>query len=193
MHRCLHQHRVTLVPPSVFRGAVDAVHLPATAETLRPVAWVISTFFQLLLLARPVADLRPSPFPPPPISGSKVAARGTPVSLNVCARPVASRAQSLQVVAANKLSRPSLTYESIQMFKTGPNDSGSSSLQIALLTKRIESLTEHLLINKKDYACQRGLRILLGQRSRLTKYLQKKDYAEYERVMNGLGLRIKSA
>ena len=56
-----------------------------------------------------------------------------------------------------------------------------------------ESLTEHLLINKKDYACQRGLRILLGQRSRLTKYLQKTDYAEYERVMNGLGLRIKSA
>ena len=52
MHRCLHQHRVTLVPPFVFRGAVDAVHLPATAETLRPVAWVISTFFQLLLLAR---------------------------------------------------------------------------------------------------------------------------------------------
>lgn len=143
--------------------------------------------------ARPVADLRPSPFPPPPISGSKVAARGTPVSLNVCACPVASRAQSLQVVAANKLSRPNLTDESIQMFKTGPNDTGSSSLQIALLTKRIESLTEHLLINKKDYACQRGLRILLGQRSRLTKYLQKKDYAEYERVMNGLGLRIKSA
>lgn len=122
-----------------------------------------------------------------------MAARGTPVSLNVCARPVASRAQSLQVVAANKLSRPNLTDESIQMFKTGPNDSGSSSLQIALLTKRIESLTEHLLINKKDYACQRGLRILLGQRSRLTKYLQKTDYAEYERVMNGLGLRIKSA
>ena len=106
---------------------------------------------------------------------------------------MASRAQSLQVVAANKLSRPSLTDESIQMFKTGPNDSGSSSLQIALLTKRIESLTEHLLINKKDYACQRVLRILLGQRSRLTKYLQKTDYAEYERVMNGLGLRIKSA
>ena len=72
-------------------------------------------------------------------------------------------------------------------------DSGSSSLQIALLIKRIESLTEHLLINKKDSACQRGLRILLGQRSRLTKYLQKTDYAEYDRVMNGLGLRIKSA
>ena len=191
MHRCPHQHRVTLVPPSVFRGAVDAVHLPATAETLRPVAWVISTFFPLLLLARSLTF--DPPVSPSSISGSKVAARGTPVSLNVCARPVASRAQSLQVVAANKLSRPSLTDESIQMFKTGPNDSGSSSLQIALLTKRIESLTEHLLINKKDYACQRGLRILLGQRSRLTKYLQKKDYAEYERVMNGLGLRIKSA
>ena len=78
-----------------------------------------------------------------------MAARGTPVSLNVCARPVASRAQSLQVVAANKMTRPNLDDESIQMFKTGPNDTGSSSLQIALLTKRIESLTEHLLVNKK--------------------------------------------
>ena len=70
MHRCLHQHRVTLVPPSVFRGAVDAVHLPATAETLRPVAWVISTFFQLLLLAQSLT-FDPPRFPLLPSQGPR--------------------------------------------------------------------------------------------------------------------------
>jgi small subunit ribosomal protein S15 len=107
------------------------------------------------------------------------------VSLNVAARPVANRAASLQVVAANKMSRPNLAD------MEGPNDTGSSSLQIALLTKRIESLTEHLLVNKKDYACQRGLRMLLGQRNRLSKYLLKKNPAQHAKVYAALGLRTK--
>ena len=178
-----------------FAAPLDAVHLPA--DSRNPTPWRLGFFrrstFSPTPPAEPVADPRSPRVFSPRIAGFKVAARGTPVSLNVCARPVASRAQSLQVVAANKMTRPNLDDESIQMFKTGPNDTGSSSLQIALLTKRIESLTEHLLVNKKDYACQRGLRILLGQRSRLMKYLMKKDRAEYERVMNGLNLRIKSA
>lgn len=97
----------------------------------------------------------------------------------------------LQVVAANKMTRPNLSDPDIQQFKTGPNDTGSSSLQIALLTKRIESLTAHLMTNKKDYATQRGLRMLLGQRSRLTKYLKKDDPARYEKTMEGLGLKVK--
>ena len=97
----------------------------------------------------------------------------------------------LQVVAANKMTLPSLSDPDIQQFKTGPNDTGSSSLQIALLTKRIESLTAHLMTNKKDYATQRGLRMLLGQRSRLTKYLKKDDPARYESTMEGLGLKVK--
>ena len=94
-------------------------------------------------------------------------------------------------MAANKMTRPSLSDADIQQFKTGPNDTGSSSLQIALLTKRIESLTAHLMTNKKDYATQRGLRMLLGQRSRLTKYLKKDDPARYESTMEGLGLKVK--
>ena len=97
----------------------------------------------------------------------------------------------LQVVAANKMSRPNLNDPDIAQFKTGPNDTGSSSLQIALLTKRIENLTAHLTVNKKDYATQRGLRMLLGQRSRLTKYLKKDDPATYEKTMAGLGLKMK--
>lgn len=136
--------------------------------------------------------------PSPPLSplcnatGFKAAVRGTPVSLAVTARPVAQRAQSLQVVATSKMTRPNLNDEAIAQFKTGANDTGSSSLQIALLTKRIESLTAHLLINKKDYACQRGLRMLLGQRSRLMKYLQKSDPEQYAKTVSGLGLRQKA-
>lgn len=122
-----------------------------------------------------------------------MAVRGTPVSVAVAARPAASRAQSLQVVAANKMSRPSLNDEAMAQFKTSATDSGSSSLQIALLTKRIESLTQHLLINKKDYACQRGLKMLLGKRSRLSKYLMKSDHALYLSTMAGLGLKVKAA
>jgi len=118
--------------------------------------------------------------------------RGTSVSLQVSARPVAQRALSMQVVAANKMSRPNLTDESMAQFKTSANDSGSSSLQIALLTKRIESLTAHLIINKKDYACQRGLKMLLGQRSRLSKYLKKRDMELYTKTVTGLGLRQKA-
>lgn len=102
------------------------------------------------------------------------------------------RVQSLQVVAANKMSRPSLNNEAMAQFKTGASDTGSSSLQIALLTKRIENLTAHLLINKKDYACQRGLKMLLGKRSRHMKYLQKADPDMYTKTISGLGLRQKA-
>jgi len=76
-------------------------------------------------------------------------------------------------------------------FQKSTNDTGSSSVQIALLTKRIEGLTTHLIKNKKDYSTQRGLKKLLGQRSRLQNYLKKKDFDEYTKVMQGLGLRMK--
>jgi small subunit ribosomal protein S15 len=64
-------------------------------------------------------------------------------------------------------------------------------VQIALLTKRIEGLTAHLVKNKKDYATQRGLKKLLGQRSRLQNYLKKENFAEYSKTMEGLGLRVR--
>jgi len=77
----------------------------------------------------------------------------------------------------------------VASFQKSANDTGSSSVQIALLTKRIQGLTVHLSKNKKDYATQRGLKKLLGQRSRLQNYLKKKDFDEYETTMNALGLK----
>lgn len=73
--------------------------------------------------------------------------------------------------------------------KGGASDTGGSSVQIALLTRRIEGLTTHLLKNKKDYSTQRGLKKLLGQRSRLQNYLKKKNFEEYSQTMDALGLK----
>ena len=96
---------------------------------------------------------------------------------------------ALQVVAADKRTRPAVA--DVAEFQKSATDTGSSSVQIALLTKRIENLTAHLMVNKKDYATQRGLRMLLGQRSRLSKYLKKDDPASYEKTMAALGLKMK--
>jgi len=96
---------------------------------------------------------------------------------------------TLQVVAADKRTRPAVA--DVAEFQKSATDTGSSSVQIALLTKRIEGLTAHLVKNKKDYATQRGLKKLLGQRSRLQNYLKKKDFAEYIKVMDGLDLRVR--
>ena len=66
---------------------------------------------------------------------------------------------------------------------------GSTSVQIALLTARIFQLSEHLKKNKKDYASQRGLSILLGKRKRLLKYLSLKESTAYENLILSLGIR----
>ena len=106
---------------------------------------------------------------------------------------MASRAQSLQVVAANKMTRPNLDDESIQMFKTGPNDTGSSGVPDRPPYQAYRESYRAPARQQEGLRMPEGLRILLGQRSRLMKYLMKKDRAEYERVMDGLNLRIKSA
>jgi small subunit ribosomal protein S15 len=97
----------------------------------------------------------------------------------------------VRIVAKDQNSRPSL--DDVAEFKTSPEDTGSASVQIALLTKRIENLTAHLQANRKDYSTQRGLKMLLGKRGRLQKYLAKKDPAKYQTTMKGLGLKVKSA
>ena len=77
----------------------------------------------------------------------------------------------------------------IQEFKLHEGDSGSPEVQIALLTQRINRLTEHLKENKHDYHTQRGLLKLVGRRRRLLAYLTKNDVGRYRSLISRLGLR----
>jgi len=77
----------------------------------------------------------------------------------------------------------------IQDFKLHDKDTGSADVQIALLTERINHLTEHLQTNKKDHSSRRGLLMMVGQRRRLLDYLHTKDTARYQTVTKKLKLR----
>ncbi len=68
-------------------------------------------------------------------------------------------------------------------------DTGSPEVQIALLTRRITELTEHLRTHRKDHHSRRGLLVLVGRRRRLLNYLQKRDLEGYRRLIRELGLR----
>lgn len=70
-----------------------------------------------------------------------------------------------------------------------PGDTGSPEVQIALLTRRISDLTEHLKLNKLDHHSRRGLLLLVGQRRRLLQYLAKVDIARYRTLIEKLGIR----
>ena len=74
-------------------------------------------------------------------------------------------------------------------FKISENDNGSTPVQIALLTSRIERLTEHSKINKHDYSSKRGLVTLVDQRRKLLSYLRNSDNSKYQEVIKTLGLR----
>jgi small subunit ribosomal protein S15 len=77
----------------------------------------------------------------------------------------------------------------IQEYSTGPGDTGSPEVQIAVLSRRISDLTEHLKDHKHDHHSRRGLLLLVGQRRRLLGYLQKIDIDRYRKLLERLGLR----
>lgn len=77
----------------------------------------------------------------------------------------------------------------IQRFQTHETDTGSPEVQIALLSQRIEYLTEHFKVHKKDHHSRRGLLKLVSQRRRLLNYLKKSDIERYRGVVSALGLR----
>jgi small subunit ribosomal protein S15 len=79
--------------------------------------------------------------------------------------------------------------EIIQQYQVHETDTGSADLQIALLTERINQLTEHLKINKKDHASRLGLLKMIGRRRRLLSYLMKQDMQRYEALIAKLGIR----
>jgi small subunit ribosomal protein S15 len=77
----------------------------------------------------------------------------------------------------------------ISDFKTHDGDTGSPEVQIALLTKKIDDLTNHLQSHKKDHASRRGLLKMVGTRAALLKYISKKDVKRYQETISRLGLR----
>ncbi len=77
----------------------------------------------------------------------------------------------------------------IDDFKQHESDTGSPEVQVALLTKRINDLTEHFKTHAKDYHSRRGLMIMVGQRRRLLDYLKKKSKERYATLIDRLGLR----
>jgi small subunit ribosomal protein S15 len=77
----------------------------------------------------------------------------------------------------------------INEFKTHSKDTGSTEVQIALLTERINLLSQHFAQHKKDLHSRRGLLMMVGKRRRLLNYLKKKDTRKYEDLLNKLNLR----
>lgn len=77
----------------------------------------------------------------------------------------------------------------IDKFKLHEKDTGSPEVQIGLLTHRIEYLTEHLKVHKKDHHSRRGLLMLVGQRRRLLNYVKNNDVKRYRSIIETLGLR----
>ena len=82
-----------------------------------------------------------------------------------------------------------LKNEIIDQYKTHDKDTGSSEVQVALLTERIKHLTEHFKIHKKDFHSRRGLLKLVGQRRRLLNYLKRTDVLRYQNIIKELGIR----
>lgn len=77
----------------------------------------------------------------------------------------------------------------IEQFKLHQTDTGSPEVQVALLSQRIDYLTEHFKIHVKDHHSRRGLLKLVGQRRRLLDYLKKNDYERYQSLIHRLGIR----
>ncbi len=79
--------------------------------------------------------------------------------------------------------------ELIDEYATGPSDTGSPEVQVAILSERIVNLTEHLKEHKKDFHSRRGLLMMVGQRRRLLDYLKVKSQPRYVELIGRLGLR----
>jgi small subunit ribosomal protein S15 len=95
--------------------------------------------------------------------------------------------------SATLIDRMTLTQERKQelvtQYGTGASDTGKTEVQIALLTERINSLTEHLRAHRKDHHSRRGLLMLVGRRRRFLTYLQRSDLERYRSLIRELGLR----
>jgi len=79
--------------------------------------------------------------------------------------------------------------ELIQEFAVQAGDNGSPEVQVAILTEHIRNLTSHLKVHRKDYTSRRGLLMMVGQRSKLLRYLRRRNPKSYQEIVQKLGLR----
>jgi len=79
--------------------------------------------------------------------------------------------------------------EIIEKYRLHPDDTGSSDVQIALLSRRILDMIEHLKVHPHDHASRRGLLMMVGKRRRLLNYLRREDFERYRQIISSLGLR----
>ena len=85
--------------------------------------------------------------------------------------------------------QPSVKKEIITKYGASATDTGSPEAQVALLSKRIEELTEHLKVNKNDHHNRSGLILMVGKRRRILQYLAKTDVTRYRAIIEKLGIR----
>ena len=79
--------------------------------------------------------------------------------------------------------------EIVRAFARAQGDNGSPEVQVAILTEQVKELTEHLKVHRKDYTSRRGLLLMVGQRSKLLKYLRTASPERYQTLIDKLGLR----
>lgn len=97
----------------------------------------------------------------------------------------AASAKNVAKAKVEKSSRVDL----VKKYQTHENDTGSTEVQVAILTKKISDLTKHLKEHKKDFDSRRGLLMMVGKRRRLLNYLKKHDEEKYNKVILDLGLK----
>ena len=79
--------------------------------------------------------------------------------------------------------------EIVEKFGANAKDTGSTEVQVAMLTRKIAELTEHMKANKKDFATKRGLLMMVGKRKRLLSYLKDRNLEVYRKLIKDLGIR----
>ena len=77
----------------------------------------------------------------------------------------------------------------VEGYRVHPNDTGSPEVQVAILSERIQYMTQHLQVHRKDFSSQRGLLQMVGKRRRLLDYLKRQDTGRYQEVIKRLGIR----
>jgi len=77
----------------------------------------------------------------------------------------------------------------VEGFRVHPKDTGSPEVQVAILSERIQYMTQHLQVHRKDFSSQRGLLQMVGKRRRLLDYLKRQDSGRYQEVIKRLGIR----